>query len=210
MTFVDIAGYFDVLATLRVRTHFAVLLGATNRDAEMEHSPDSDQDFFPFEIVFTKNDNGVLDFFDTFVFNTVNPGRATTFTEVVLLPADVCDTTENEYSVPLDNPATVHVVAAVVHTTIPLEFVTTYVTGNVLVTADHDSVTDLLATLAVIATGDTGGPCGMTVCEEAPFPFAFEAITETMYCVPFVSPVKAHELAPVTVQRAAPGDAVTT
>lgn len=125
MTFVDIAGYFDVFAIFNVSTHFPALIGATKREEDMEHGPDSDHIFFPLEIVFTKNDKGVFDFFATVDFKTVKPGRATTFTDEGLLPADVCDTTEKVYSVPFVRPATVQDVAVVLQTIAPLESVTT-------------------------------------------------------------------------------------
>ena len=87
VTFVDIAGYFDVFATFNITLHVVAFDGATNREEEMEQAPDSDQVFLPFEIVFTKEERVVLDFFDTDVFNTVKPGRAITLAAVVLNPA---------------------------------------------------------------------------------------------------------------------------
>lgn len=87
MTFVDIAGYFDVFATFSVTTHLVALETATNRPDEMEHGPDSDHVFFPVEIDFTNHVNGVFDFFATTVFRTVKPGRARIFVEAALLPA---------------------------------------------------------------------------------------------------------------------------
>ena len=77
VTFVDIAGYFDVFATFNVRTHFPALVGATNREEEIEHGPDSDQVFLPLEMVFTSPVREVFDFFVTVVFRTLNPGRTT-------------------------------------------------------------------------------------------------------------------------------------
>jgi hypothetical protein len=77
VTFVDIAGYFDVFATFSVTTHLVALEIATNRPDEMEHGPDSDHVFFPVEIDFTNHVNGVFDFFATTVFRTVKPGRTT-------------------------------------------------------------------------------------------------------------------------------------
>ena len=73
---------------------------------------------------------------------------------------------------------TVQVVADVVHTVAPLEEVTTYVNGVVLETADQLRVTVLLATDAVSAVGETGGPCGVTKVDDAPFPLALEATVE--------------------------------
>ena len=100
MTLVDIAGNLDVFATFSVTTHFTDLVGATSRPVLMEHGPDSDHDFLPLEIERTNHVSGVLDFFATRVLRTVNPGRATTFTDGALLPADVCEETMKEYSEP--------------------------------------------------------------------------------------------------------------
>ena len=166
MTLVDIAGYLDVFATLSVTTHFTDFVGATSRPALREHGPDSDHVFLPLEIERTNHVSGVLEFFATSVLRTVNPGRATTFTDGALLPADVCEEMMKEYSDPFARPDTVHVVAVVVHTAVPFAFVTLYVTGRVLETADQFKVTDLLATLAetsvgVEGTGETStGPLG--------------------------------------------------
>jgi hypothetical protein len=89
VTFVDIAGYFDVFATFSVKTHFVALEIATRRPDEMEHGPDSDQVLFPVE--------GVLDFFATTVFSTVNPGRTTIgCDEAVLIKPCACEATVNE------------------------------------------------------------------------------------------------------------------
>ena len=77
MTFVDIAGYFDVFATFNVTTHFVVFAGATKRPDAMEHEPVSDHVFLPVEIDRTIQVNGVFDLFATTVFRTVNPGLTT-------------------------------------------------------------------------------------------------------------------------------------
>lgn len=71
-------------------------------------------------------------------------------------------------------------------------------------------MTDLLATLADIATGDTGGPWGVTDFDDAPFPFTLDATTEITYAVPLERPVNVHELPPTIVQRAVPGIATAT
>lgn len=204
------AGYFDVFATFRVRTHLPDFVGATNRLVLIEHGPLSDHVFLPVEIDRIIQVRGVFDFLATTVFITVNPGRATTFADGALLPADVRVEMTKEYSVPFESPETVHVVALVVHTAFPFEFVTMYVTGRTLDTADQVNVTVLLATLAVIAVGVNGGPCGVTNVEAAPFPFALDATTEAAYFVPFSKPVKEHELPPTTVHLTEPGVAVTT
>lgn len=65
MTLVDIAGYFDVFATFKVSLQDVTFDGATKREAEIEQSPVSDHVFLPLEIVLTKNDSGVFDFFTT-------------------------------------------------------------------------------------------------------------------------------------------------
>ncbi len=97
MTFVDIAGYFDVFATFSVTTHFVAFEIATRRPDEMEHGPDSDQVLFPVEIDFTNHVKGVLDFFATTVFSTVNPGRTTIgCEEVTLIKPCACEATVNE------------------------------------------------------------------------------------------------------------------
>ena len=97
VTFVDIAGYFDVFATFSVTTHFVALDGATKRPETMEHDPDSDQVFFPVEIDFTNHVNGVFDFFATTVFRTVNPGLTTIgCDEAVLIKPCACEATVNE------------------------------------------------------------------------------------------------------------------
>jgi hypothetical protein len=72
----------------------------------------------------------------------------------------------------------VQVVADVVHTVEPFEEVTTYVRGVEFETADQLNVTALLATAAVITAGETGGPCGVTDVDDAPFPLALEATVE--------------------------------
>lgn len=77
MTFVDIAGYFDVFATFNVSTHFVVFAGATKRPDAREHEPVSDHVFLPVEIDVTNKVNFVFDFFATTVFRTVNPGLTT-------------------------------------------------------------------------------------------------------------------------------------
>jgi len=125
VTLVDIAGYFDVFATFSVNLHVAAFAGATRRDETMEHGPDSDHIFLPLEMVFTNHVTGVFDFFAIVVFNTMKPGRTTTLTDEGLTPADVCDESEKEYSVPFVNPGTVQEVLEVVQTIAPLELATT-------------------------------------------------------------------------------------
>ena len=94
MTFVDIAGYFDVFATFSVTTHFVVFEIAIRRPDEMEHGPDSDQVLFPVEIDFTNHVNGVFDFFATTVLRTLKPGRTTIgCDEVTLSKPCACDAT---------------------------------------------------------------------------------------------------------------------
>lgn len=73
-----------------------------------------------------------------------------------------------------------------------------------LLIAAHVNVTDLLATLADIATGADGmlrigvvtgsiGPTGVPVIVNALLvPAEFEATIEKVYVVPFVSPVTVH------------------
>ncbi len=160
MTFVDIAGYFDVLATFSVTLQVVDRDGATKRLPTMEQAPVFVQVFFPVETDRMRLDRDVFDFLATVVFNTVKPGRADTFTDEGLLPADVCDETENEYSVPFVSPATVQVVAVVVHTVAPEDDDTTYVTVEELVTALHDNVTALLVTFAVNSVGAIGAITG--------------------------------------------------
>ena len=186
MTLDDIAGYFDVVATYKVRMHFPTFVGATRRDAAMEQGPDSDQVFLPLERERTNDVSGVFDFFATTVFSTVNPGLATTLTEEGLTPAEVCEVTEKVYSVPFVSPATTHVVEVVVHTIEFFESVTTYVTGKALVTAAHASVTDLLATVELTAVGTSGttgsiGPTGAPVIVSALLaPAVFDATIENV------------------------------
>lgn len=79
---------------------------------------------------------------------------------------------------PFVNPVTVQVVANVVHTVAPLEDVTTYVRGVVFETAVQLRVTLLLATEAESVAGETGGPCGVTDVDDAPFPLVLEATAE--------------------------------
>ena len=97
VTFVDIAGYFDVFAIFRVRTHLADFVGATNRPVLIEHRPLSDHVFLPLEIERTNHVRGVFDFFATVVFNTVNPGRTTSgCDDAALIKPCACEATENE------------------------------------------------------------------------------------------------------------------
>ena len=78
MTFVDIAGYFDVFATFSVILHVVFLFGASRYVLQITQEPVSDHVFFPVEIDFTNAVNEVLDLLFTAVFKTLNPGRTTT------------------------------------------------------------------------------------------------------------------------------------
>ena len=215
MTLVDIAGNFDVFATFKVRTHFPDFEGATSRPALTEHGPDSVQVFLPVETDRTNHVSGVFDLFATTVFKTVNPGRATTVADGVLLPADVWEETTKEYSIPFTRPDTVQVVAVVVQTAVPFEPETMYVTRRLLDTAAHDNVTVLLAIAAVTSTGVVGigtlstGPLGEPVIVTAELaPAVFVATTENVYVVPFARPAIVH-VSVIVVHEPFPGDAVT-
>ncbi len=205
VTLVDIAGYFFVLATFSLITQVPFFVGATRREALIEHGPDSDHVFFPVEILRTNHDKGVFDFFATAVFRTINPGRARIPSDALLIPTADCADTLNEYSLPFARPCTTQLVAVVVHTVTPSELVTTYVTGDELTTASHDNSTDRLRTDKVTisggrgatsrtffvgtsgatgATGVTGAAgastaVGVTVALAAPLPFTCDATTET-------------------------------
>lgn len=86
VTLVDIAGYFFVFATFSPITHVPFFVGATRREALIEHGPDSDHVFFPVEILRTNHVSGVFDFRATAVLRIANPGRATTPTDALLIP----------------------------------------------------------------------------------------------------------------------------
>lgn len=227
MTCVDIAGNFEVFATFSVTLHAVDFVGATKREETMEHGPDSDHVFLPFETVLTNQDNGVFDFFATVVFITAKPGRTAIGAEDVALSTPAaCDDTEYVYVAPFTSPVTTHVVEVVVQTVVPVDDVTTYVTGAVLVTADHVIVTDLLDTIADISVGatgatgatdtggatvTTGGATGVTVVVLAtPTPSALDPMTEIVYVVPFDNPEMVHDPTEAAVHELFPGVAVAT
>ena len=84
VTFVLMAGYFFVFATFRINTHLVDFFGAMSFVPLMLQDPDSDQVFFPGEIVETNHESGVVLPLFAVAFFTVNPGRA-----VVLMAAAV-------------------------------------------------------------------------------------------------------------------------
>lgn len=82
----------------------------------MEHDPDSDHVFLPFEGVVMREVSKVRDPFFTSDFLIVNPGRTTGATVAAdCSPVGDVATTENEYCVPFFRPEIVHVVTVLVH-----------------------------------------------------------------------------------------------
>ena len=76
---------------------------------------------------------------------------------------------------------------------------------------DHDTVAWVTPGVADGLSGADGGPKGVATFDvpAAPLPRVFDATTEKVYGVPFVSPDTVQVRSPVVVHVRPPGEAVT-